>query len=71
MEVTVSIKKANGELIEITREISESVSLDIIGNVEEEVRSIQEGILPLLSEQLVERHKSGFKGEKNQEEERE
>ncbi len=70
MEVTVSIKKANGELIEITREISESVSLDIIGNVEEEVRSIQEGILPLLSEQLVEHHKSGFKGEKNQEEER-
>ncbi len=70
MEVTVSIKKANGELIEITREISESVSLDIIGNVEEEVRSIQEGILPLLSEQLVECHKSGFKGKKNQEEER-
>ena len=71
MQVTISIKKANGELIEITQEISELEYHNIISSVEQQVQSIRETILPLLSERLVEHHKTGFKGEKNQEEERE
>ena len=71
MEVRIIVKKDNGEEIEITRSISEIQGKDIIDDVEKQVHSIKEVFLPLLSEQLVEQHKSSFRGKKNKEEERE
>ena len=70
MEVRIIVKKDNGEEIEITRSISEIQGKDIIDDVEKQVHSIKEVFLPLLSEQLVEHHKTSFRGKKNKEEER-
>jgi hypothetical protein len=70
MQVTISIKKDNGELIEIVKEIAEFSTNDIIESVEHQVNSIKADCFPLLSEKLVEEHQNRFKGEKNQEKER-
>jgi DNA anti-recombination protein RmuC len=70
MQVTMSIKKDNGESIEIVKEISNSSLPNIIDNIEQQVLSIKQEVLPLLSEQLIEEHQKEFKGEKNKEKER-
>lgn len=71
MEVTISIKKDNGETIEIVRELNSFEDQNIIDSVEQQMLLIRQDILPLLSEQLIEQHQNGFKGEKNKEKERE
>lgn len=69
MQVTISIKKDNGELIEVMKEVTEFSSIDIIESVERQVNSIKEICFPLLSEKLIEEHQQKFVGEKNQEKE--
>ena len=70
MEVIISIKNDLGETVEIAKELGVLDGEDIIGSVEREVSSIREGLLPILSEKLIESHQQGFEGKKNQEEER-
>jgi hypothetical protein len=70
MQVRITITKDNGEEVELVQDVSVPEGDDLIGKVERQVQSIKESFLPLLSEQLVERHRLGFGGEKNQEEER-
>ena len=69
MQVTISIKKDNGEVIEVVKELTELSSTDIIESVERQINSIKEVCFPLLSEKLVEEHQQKFEGEKNQEKE--
>ena len=69
MQVTISIKKDNGEVIELVKELTELSNADIIKSVEQQVNSIKEVCFPLLSEKLIEEHQQKFKGEKNQEKE--
>jgi hypothetical protein len=74
MQVTVSIKQDNGEIIEFIKELDKLDSLDekdIIGSIEKQVLSIREAILPILSEKLIEQHQARFRGEKNKEKKRE
>jgi hypothetical protein len=70
MQVTISIKQDNGEVIEIIKDLNNFDEKDIIGSVEQEVFSIKEELLPILSEKLIEQHQRGFVGEKNKEKER-
>jgi len=70
MQVTISIKQDNGEVIEIIKDLNNFDEKDIIGSVEQEVFSIKEELLPILSERLIEQHQLRFKGEKNKEKER-
>jgi hypothetical protein len=70
MQVTISIKKDNGETIEITKEVVEQTIADIIESVEQQVNSIKTQCFPLITEKLIEGHQQTFKGEKNQEKER-
>jgi hypothetical protein len=70
MQVTISIKQDNGEVIEIIKDLNNFDEKDIIGSVEQEVFSIKEELLPILSERLIEHHQLRFKGEKNKEKER-
>jgi hypothetical protein len=71
MQVTISIKKDNGEVLEFMKELNKLDEKDIIASVEQEVFSIKEELLPKISEKLIEEHQSLFEGEKNQEKERE
>lgn len=74
MQVTVSIKQDNGDIIEFVKELDASVLFndkDIISSIETEVLCIQAAFLPVLSEKLIEQHQAKFKGEKNKEKERE
>lgn len=70
MQVTISIKQDNGEVIEIIKDLNNFDEKDIIGSVEQEVFSIKEELLPILSEKLIEQHQREFAGEKNKEKER-
>jgi hypothetical protein len=70
MQVTISIKQDNGEVIEIIKDLNNFDEKDIIGSVEQEVFSIKEELLPILSEKLIEHHQREFVGEKNKEKER-
>lgn len=53
MEVRISIKKANGELIEIVKEVSEVISSDIIDQVDKQLDRIRVTCFPDLLEELV------------------
>ena len=68
MQLTISIKQDNGEIIEFVKELETSVVFDdkdIINSIEKEVLSIQAAFLPVMSEKLIEQHQAKFKGEKN------
>jgi hypothetical protein len=71
MQVTISIKKDNGEVLEFMKELNKLDEKDIIASVEQEVFSIKEELLPKISEKLIEEHQLLFEGEKNKEKERE
>jgi aminoglycoside phosphotransferase family enzyme len=71
MQVTIKIKQDNGETIEIVKELNSFEDQNIIDSVEQQMSSIRQELFPLLSEQLIEHHQKGFKGEKNKEKERE
>ena len=70
MEVTIRIKKNNGEIVEVIKELDSFDNNDIIESVEQQVLNIKEILLPILSASLIEHHQVGFKGEKNKEEKR-
>lgn len=69
MQVTISIKKDNGETIEIIKDLKNIDDKNIIDSIEEQMLSIRQEVFPLLSERLIEQHQKGFKGEKNKEKE--
>jgi hypothetical protein len=71
MQVTIRIQNANGETIEIIKEVNGFEDQNIIDQVESQMLLIRQEVLPILSEQLIEQHQKGFKGEKNTEKERE
>lgn len=74
MQVTVSIKQDNGNIIEFVKEVDANLIFDdknIISSIEKQVLSIQAAFLPILSEKLIEQHQAKFRGEKNKEKERE
>ena len=70
MQVKIIVIKDNGEEIEFSREIGALDSSNIISSVEQELVKLQGSISPFLSQTLIEDHKEGFVGEKNQEENR-
>ena len=70
MRVKITVIRDNGEELEISRKIGGLDSANILSSVEQEVLSLQREISPFLAEKTIEDHRSGFVGEKNQEEER-
>lgn len=70
MQVTISIKRDNGQVIEISKELDNFDENNIIDRVEQQVLSIKADLLPLVSEKLIQQHQLEFKGKKNKEKER-
>jgi hypothetical protein len=70
MQVTIHIKNANGETLEIVKEVKGFEEQNIIDRIESQMLLIRQEVLPILSEKLIEQHQNGFKGEKNKEKER-
>jgi hypothetical protein len=69
MQGTISIKKDNGERIEIVKDVKNVEDTNIIDSIEQQMLSIRQEVFPLLSAQLIEQHQQGFKGEKNKKKE--
>jgi hypothetical protein len=59
MQVAISIKKDNGEMIEIVKDVKNVEDTNIIDSMEAQMLSIRREVFPLLSEQLVEQHQKG------------
>jgi folate-dependent phosphoribosylglycinamide formyltransferase PurN len=70
MEITISIKADNGDLIALRKSIVILEDKDIIGSIESEVSAVRHELLPLLSSTIVEQHQKLFRGEKNKEKKR-
>ena len=69
MQVTISIKKDNNETVEIVQDVKNFEESNIIDSIEQQILSIKQELLPILSERLIEQHQQGFKGEKNKKKE--
>jgi hypothetical protein len=70
MEITISLKADNGEIIELSKKQVLLEDNNIIGSIESAVSSVRQEMLPLLSTKLVEQHQLLFDGKKNTEEKR-
>lgn len=70
MEITISLKADNGEIIELSKKQVLLEDNNIIGSIESAVSSVRQEMLPLLSTKLVEQHQLLFSGKKNTEEKR-